>query len=397
MKRLYIATIVLGLGAMGSCKKQVDIKSYVKEATHQKEEDHDEHKKHSDKVILTKEQTSALGISISGVSQRSMHSYIYANGKIGVPPQNEAVITTVLGANIVSIKVIEGEEVKEGQVLATISHPKIISLQTDYLQTYNQLNFLEQDFQREQKLYNASVGSGRDFQKAKSAYLSAGVLLKGYESQLELLGLIPEKIREGNISSRAPVRSTINGFIELVAIKTGQYVQPQTALFEIVNTEHIHADLMVFEKDIKNVKNGQQVKLSINSLGKQELTGKIFSVGKSIEEGPKALHVHAEIDGHFENLIVGMYVNARIIIDEKKEQALPEEAFIKQGEKLYVFKAEENDKFEFEPIEVIEKNRSQGYVSFVFKEKQEIESYYARSGAYYLMAEMKKSEAEHSH
>ena len=395
---VYSIALVFGLGILSSCKKQEPKKDNHKEENHEKFDIHDEHEEeHIDKVILTKEQTSILGISIGPVSQRSMRGYITANGKIGVPPQNEAVITTSLGANILSINVMEGDEVKKGQVLAYISHSDIISLQTDYLQTCNQLNYLEQDFQRQQKLFDANVGSGKDFQKAKSTYLSTKGLAKGYESQLSLLGLNYKTIREGVISSKAPIRSTINGFIELVAVKTGQYVQPQRPLFEIVNTEHIHADLMVFENDIKNIRNGQKVKFSIRSLGQEEITGKIFSVGKSIEEGPKALHVHAEIDGHYENLIVGMYVNARIIINENEEQALPEKAFIKHGEKLYVFKGEENEMFEFDPIEVIEKNRSEGYVSFVFKTKQDKKSNFARSGAYYLMAEMKKSEAEHSH
>jgi cobalt-zinc-cadmium efflux system membrane fusion protein len=395
---IYIASLVLGIGVLNSCKKSEHKHSSTKEVHHQETDSHTEHKEeHSDRVMLTKEQAHVLGISKGKITQRNMSGYIQANGTIEVPPQNEAIITTSLGANIVSIKVIEGEEVKKGQVLATISHSDIISIQTDYLQTYNELNYLEQDFQRHQKLYDANVGSGRDFQKAKSAYLSAKGLVKGYESQLGLLGLHPKKIREGEISSTAPVKSTIDGFIELVGVKTGQYVQPQTALFEIVNTEHIHADLMVFEKDIKNVRNGQKVKLSIKSLGEEEMTGKIFSVGKSIEEGPKALHVHVEIDGHYENLIIGMYINARIIIDEKQEQAFPEEAFIKQGERLYVFKVEEKEKLEFEPVEVIEKNSALGYVSFVFKTKQDADAEFANSGAYYLMAELKKSEAEHSH
>lgn len=403
---LYIVTLVLGFGILSSCKNESNRGNSHDHAHHDKEEtnDHDLHEEHnehegehSDKVILTKEQMNVLEITKGLVSQRNMNSYIQVNGKIGVPPQNEAVITTSLGANIVNIKVIEGQEVKKGQVLATISHADIIRLQTDYLQTYNQLNYLEQDFQRQQKLYDANVGSGRDFQKAKSVYLSAKGLVKGYESQLQLLGLYAKTIREGTISSTAPIKSTINGFVELVGIKTGQYVQPQTALFEIVNTEHIHADLMVFEKDIKHIKNGQKVKFSINSLGEEEITGKIFSVGKSIEEGPKALHVHAEIEGDYENLIVGMYVNARIIVDEKQEQALPEEAFIKDGDKLYIFKVEKHEDFEFEAVEVIEKNRFEGYVSFVFKTKEDSNVEFARSGAYYLMAEMKKSETEHSH
>lgn len=406
MKKLYIIPFII-LSLLSSCKKDNhshNSSTEIVQEDHEKHDDHDNHKAHdehkavhTDKVILTKTQTNILGISIGTVSKQNMKGYIIANGILEVPPQNEAVITTFLGANIVSIEVIEGEEVKKGKVLAYISHPEIITLQTDYLQTYNQLNYLEQDFIRQQKLYDANVSSGRDYQKAKADYSSAKGLVMGYESQLQLLGLNYSIIREGVILPTAPVKSTINGFIELVKIKTGQYVQPQTPLFEIVNTEHIHVDLMVFEKDIKNVKNGQKVLFSIKSLGLMDMTGEIFAIGKSIEKGPKALHVHAEIDNDFEHLIVGMYVNAKIIVDENLEQALPEEAFIKEGESLYVFKVEEGENIVFEPIEVMEKNRSNGFVSFVFKKQQSEDILLARSGAYYLMSELKKSEAGHSH
>ena len=50
------------------------------------------------------------------------------------------------------------------------------------------------------------------------------------------------------ILEQVPLRSPIEGYVQKVEIKTGQYVEPQTELFEIVNTEHVHADFMVFEK-----------------------------------------------------------------------------------------------------------------------------------------------------
>jgi len=361
-------------------------------------EGHDDHA-HEEEVKLTQKQIDILYSKIGRVIKQNMSGYIEVNGKLGVPPQNEAVVTSVLGANINSIKAIEGDKVNKGQVLAYISHPTIITMQTDYLQTYNKLTFLEQDFNRQKKLYEANVGSGRDYQLAQSAYSSAKGLAKGLESQLALLGVSAKSVRNGNISQVAPVRSPINGFIEKVEIKSGQYVQPQTPLFEVVNTEHIHADLMVFEKDISKVENGQTVQFTIESIGSKELTAKIYSVGKSFEEGPKALHVHAEIENKDKNLIPGMYVNARILTDDSLEQALPEDAIFQEGEQYFVFTAEKEDdgSWGFAPKEVLVKNTSNGFTAFDFVAPLEKETLVAQSGAYYLMAELKKSEAEHTH
>ncbi|PHS08621.1 MAG: efflux transporter periplasmic adaptor subunit [Kordia sp.] len=358
----------------------------------------DEHA-HEEEIKLTQKQIDILDIKIGELTLQNMGGFIEVNGKLGVPPQNEAIVTSILGANISSIKAVEGDEVKKGQVLAYISHPSIITMQTDYLKTYNKLTFLEQDYNRQKKLYEANVGSGRDYQLAQSEFSSAKGLAKGLASQLSLLGISAKSVRNGNISQVAPVRSPINGFIEKVEVKTGQYVQPQTPLFEVVNPEHIHADLMVFEKDINKVENGQTVQFTIESLGNKELTAKIYSVGKSFEEGPKALHVHAEIENKDKNLIPGMYVSARIITKNTLTQALPEDAVFQEGDKYYIFTAEkENDgKWGFIPKEVLIKNTSNSLIAFDFVVPLEKGTLVAQSGAYYLMAELKKSEAEHTH
>src|SRR5690606_35137633 len=107
-----------------------------------------------------------------------------ANGQLEVPPQNEASVTAILGANIVSITVIEGDDVKKGQVLAYLSHPNLTRLQSDYLEAYSSLQFLEQEFQRQQRLYEEEVGSGKTFQQAQADYHAKQAMVKSYASQL---------------------------------------------------------------------------------------------------------------------------------------------------------------------------------------------------------------------
>lgn len=402
----YISGSLLALVIVLACNDKVnDAHSHDAEGNHiNQAKDSEIQTVHSDdhhdeEILLKQDQIDVLNIKVEQLTKRNMSNYIQVNGILGVPPQNEAIVTSVLGANINSINAIEGDEVKKGQIIGYITHPDIIGLQTDYLQAYNNLTFLEQDFIRQKKLYDAKVGSGRDYQKAKSAFSIAQGLASGYNKQLGLLGLNAALINDGDIFDRAPIISPINGFIEKVLIKSGQYVQAQTPMFEVVNTDHIHADLMVFERDISKVKNGQKVKFKIEALGNTEMTATIYSVGKSFEEGPKALHIHAEIENKDKNLIPGMYVNARIIIEENLEQALPEGGVYQENETFFVFtaKKEGDDTWAFTPEKVIVISTSDEYISFEFIEEVQEDILLAQGGAYYLMAEMKKGEAEHSH
>ena len=121
------------------------------------------------------------------------------------------------------------------------------------------MQYLEKEHARQKKLYEENVGSGKTYQQTLADYQTTKGEAKGYEAQLKQLSLNVEKIRQGEIYEQVPVVSPISGYIEKVEVQLGQFVDPQTVMFRVVNTDHIHADLMVFEKDVYKVKKGQKI------------------------------------------------------------------------------------------------------------------------------------------
>ncbi len=367
------------------------------------EEGHEEKgEAHEEEVHFSEQQFASLGMKIDTLSYRNINSYVQANGQLEVPPQNEAIVTAVIGSNVKSIKVIEGDKVKKGQVLAYLSHPDLISIQTEYASNWHQLEFLKEEYERKKKLYEDNVGSGKDLQKSKSAYFSMKSQVSGDESKLRLLGISPKKIQEGKIYDQVAVTSPINGHIRTVEIKTGQFVQPEKEMFEIVNIDHIHADLMVFEKDMHKVKEGQTVNFTIESVPGAELQATIYSVGKAFEQDPKAIHLHAEIENKKGLLIPGMYINGHIITEDVETYALPESAVVKEGDKYYIFTAKKEQdggetEWAFQPLEVNVGGIDNGWIEIKPLQNLPNGTQVAFNNAYYLLAEMKKSETEHSH
>ena len=363
------------------------------DATHsEKEENHSEE---DEIVTLTAKQYDALKMKVDTLAQRNMSGYVEANGTLEVPPQNEASITAITGANVASIEVIEGDEVKKNQAVAYLSHPSIIQIQSDYLNAHSNSRFLKQEYERQKRLYEAGVASGMNFQKATADYQSSTAMVNGLEAQLRQYNINVNGVRNGTIYQRVALRSPIAGVVEKVFIKTGQYVEPQTNLMEIVDTDHVHADLMVFEKDVDRVKKGQQVRFSVQSRPGTELVAEIYSVGKTFEQDPKAVHVHAEIENKGGGLIPGMYIKGRIEVDndETAETALPESAIITEGGRDYVFKAQrEGNTWSFIPVEVTTGEKDGDWIAIRFFETPDPNTHFAFNNAYYLMGEMKKGE-----
>lgn len=388
-----LMAMFLGLTACGDAKPDT-----VKNKGNNPEMEEEHSEVEVEEVILSVRQYNALQMEVDTLGTRNMSGYVEANGQLEVPPQNEAIITSVVGANVVSIEVIEGDKVNKGQTVAYLSHPNIIQKQTDYLDAYSNSQFLKKEFERQKTLYDAGVGSGAIFQKAEAQYQASRSLTKGLEAQLQQLNISASGVRNGNIYQRVALRSPIEGFIQKVEVKTGQYVEPQTDLMEVVDTHHVHADLMVFEKDVYKVKEGQKVTFNVQSIPGKELTAEIYSVGKTFEQNPKAIHVHAEIGNKEGNLIPGMYIQGRIQTDNSMTTAVPEGAIAADGERDYVFTAKrENDEWHFTPVEIKKGARDGKWIAIDSLNDQEAGTKYAYNNAYYLMAEMKKGEAEHSH
>ena len=353
-------------------------------------------------VHLSDRKFRSLDIKVDTIPTRPLTGVVEANGRLEVPPQHEATVTAILGANISSIRVIEGDKVTKGQVLAYIAHPDLIQLQTSYLKAYRQGQFLEKEYQRQKRLYEAEVGAGKTFQQTEADYLSMRGEVKGYEAQLRQLSLNVKKIQNGDIYDYVPVVSPIQGFVEKVKVQVGQYVDPQTEMFAIVNTEHVHADLMVFEEDVYKVKEGQQVLFTVASVPGNTLRAEIYSVGKQFEQNPRAVHVHAEIKQKEDYLIPGMYITGKIHTESEAVLALPQEAIVEEAGTPYLFLAEEHQEdgqteWEFTPVEIRTGTVDEDWVEVNLLEPLPAGAQVAWNNAYYLISEMNKGKTEHGH
>ena len=344
-------------------------------------------------VLLTSQQVKALNIGVDTLGKRDFHGVVEANGQLRVPPQNMASVTAIVGANVNSIRVFLGDKVKKGEVLATLSHPRLLQMQTDFLDNWNRMAYLEKEYQRQKKLYAAQIGSGKDFQKVSADYFSLKSNLKSQASQLRLLQMNPEKIKQGAIYERVAVVSPINGYVDKVNVNIGQYVEPQKTMFKIINNDRIHADLQIFEKDVYKVRVGQKVRFSVASHPDALLTATIFAVGKSFEQNPKAVHVHASFKNRGNGLIPGMYITGRISTDNDFAYALPESAVVADGGKQYVFTVQkEKGGLRFTPVEVVIGQKEEGWDEIRLLQPVKPGTLFAWNGAYYVLSEMKKDE-----
>ncbi|MBC6605762.1 efflux RND transporter periplasmic adaptor subunit [Hymenobacter sp. BT188] len=342
-------------------------------------------------------QAAAAGITLGGFSHQNMTSEVVANGVLDVPPQNHVSISAVMGGYVQQVKVLPGQYVKKGAVVAVLRHPDYLKLQQEYLQARARLRFLGQELERQQELDAEDVGSKRRLQQAQSEQQTELATERSLAGQLRLLGLVPERLRAASLSPSVSLTTPIGGYVKVVSINPGQFVNPQDVLVEVVDRSGLHLELKVFEKDIAQVRKGQRVLFTIpNSRLEQTLEARVFLVGQAFDDEARTVSVHAHLEPTSATLLPGQYVAARIQTEGARQQTLPEEAVIQAEELSYIFAREgtASTGYHFRRYQVKAGPPQHGDVTITPLEPLPDTTQLVRRGAYFLQAEFTKGQQE---
>jgi len=341
-------------------------------------------------IEVSAKQMQTMGISLGKLEKKKVNEFILANGMIETPPESKAIVTAKMEGFVKKCDLLIGDFVRQGQILTILETPRLLILQEEYLNTKNQIVFLEQEFQRQSRLDAEEAGLKKNLQKTTADLQSAKIRLASLEKQLQFVGIQTNNLQASNMSSSFVVVSPISGYIKSVNVARGQNVLAETVLFEIVSKEHLHIELQVFEKDIAKVKKGQKVYFQSPHLGEQVFEGEVFLIGQTFDLQSKTVNVHVHFEEKDTPFLPNMYVNARIAVGEKETLAVSEGAVVQEGEEAFLFYTTDKRHFYQVPIKV--QRREGNWVAFELSKPIPDSAWIVEKGAMYLQAASQEEE-----
>ncbi|MFL5729211.1 MAG: efflux RND transporter periplasmic adaptor subunit [Cytophagaceae bacterium] len=346
-------------------------------------------------VSLTEAQLKAAQIKLGGFEKKNLGSGIKANGLVDVPPKFHATVSVPMGGFVRQADVLVGDYVNEGDKLAELYHPSFIQLQQEYIDAKHQLDFLDKELARQRELGIDQTTSRKTLEQAEADRATGFARVKALEAHLKLIKISPEEVLKGNVSATIDVLAPISGDISIDNATIGKFVSPEMVLYEIVNKKHLHLELMVYEKDVLKVKKDQKVTFHIPNSDYVE-TASILLIGKKLDPENRTVSVHAHLDKQNLDLIPGMYVNAKIQTDVVVMDAVPEEAIIKDADLNYIYirTGEKKGVWQFKKVPVRVDGSENGYVGITLLEEVPVNNNIVVEGAYFLEAELNKSQLE---
>jgi RND family efflux transporter MFP subunit len=197
---------------------------------------------------------------------------------VGMIEAPEVNVTSRIAGRIAKLDLLEGDEVRKGQVIATIEDVDLRNLlekaKADLLNARANLGDAERTAKRDASLFATGVISTKEnddaqtkLEQARAAVASAEANVNYYADQL----------------TDAQIRSPIDGVIVNKALEAGEWVTPGTPIVTIDDLSTIWARVDVQETDLHSIYVGKAARIVLPTEPPTQLSGTVMAVGQEGE------------------------------------------------------------------------------------------------------------------
>jgi len=275
----------------------------------------------------------AIPVAVAPAVRKDMPVYVTGLGSV------EAFYTVVLkprvGGEVTGVFFKEGQNVRKGQLLVQIDpRPYQVAVSQAEATLYKdqtQLTIAKRNFERYQDLFKQGVVSRQDFDAQQANYGALEGTVKADQAAVDNAKL--------NLAY-CHITSPLNGRVGLRQVDPGNMVQPSdpNGLVVITQLHPIAATFTIPEDQLPQVAkaehaNAKPLEVDLFSRDNQTklATGVLTTVNNLVDPTTGTVKLKAVFDNAQELLWPNQFVNARLLLDVKKDAVVIPSAAIQRG------------------------------------------------------------------
>lgn len=324
MKLKHISLVAIALLFTMACEQGTEIESKKKELAKAKAELFAA----KEKISNLEKELIALGVEETNtnltlvttmkVEQKKFEHKVDVRGT--VQSRNNVLISAETPAAVQTVHVVEGQEVKKGQLLVT-QDSEIIKKNIKELES--SLELATTMFGRQEKLWEQNIGTEVQYLESKNRKESLELKLSTTKSQL----------------SKTKIRAPFEGVVDKIDIRVGEMTQPGFPIIRLVSMSRMYIKADVSESFVGKFKKGQDVDVYFPSTD-AKVKSKVKALGLVINPNNRTFELEVSIP---DNLVVKPNMIAVLTLaDYTKAEAIAVPTKVIQSDRLgkYVFKTE---------------------------------------------------------
>jgi RND family efflux transporter MFP subunit len=248
---------------------------------------------------------------VVGTPSFNNNTGVQASGQIEAG--QTAMISTRAMGYITSVKVKPGDQVKQGQLLATISNDDLMAKRAQVQASVSEAEAASKvsakDLERFTQLYNKQSASAKELENVNLQNQSV-------HAKLEAARQMRNEINAMLAYTR--ITAPFSGVITQKFMEAGSMANPGMPILALEQTKSFQAVIAVPEADVMKVQKKGQVKITVKSTG-DTFMAPISEISPSSQfSGGQYIAKIAIPDKNARNMKAGMYVNAFIEADGKQ-------------------------------------------------------------------------------
>jgi Cu(I)/Ag(I) efflux system membrane fusion protein len=269
----------------------------------------------ADQFKLTENAMALANIQTTIVGKGNIDANpIKLSGKIAENEEVNAVQVSYFSGRLEHLNVsFTGEEVRKGQLLATIYSPELYAAQQELI-------------------------------TAASLKESQPALYKAVRNKLKLWKLSDNQINQieetQKVEENFPVYATVSGTVTEKLVEQGDYIKQGQPLLKIANLNTVWGNFDVYENQIDRFKKGQEVIVTTKTYPSKEFKGKVDFIEPVLNTKTRTVTLRVVLNNKDDVFKPGMFVTANIkraSSNNDEVLTIPASAVLWTGERSVVY------------------------------------------------------------
>jgi len=283
--------------------------------------------------------TQLASVKVEPVEEREFPVEKEAVGSIDFDEDMATQVFTPYQGRIIALYASVGDDVKKGQTLFTIDSPDLLQAESTLIAAAGVLELTTRNLARLRELYKTLAISQKDLEQAISDQQTAEGNLRAARDSVRIFGKsdaeIDRIVAERTADPTLVVPSPITGRITARNAAPGLFVQPGVvpAPYTVADIDLMWMLADVAEADSPAFRLGQEVRVRISAFPGRVFSGRITTIGASVDPNTRRVLVRSEVNDPQHELRSGMFANFAIQTGPPmRSPAVPLAGVVREGD-----------------------------------------------------------------
>lgn len=289
-------------------------------------------------------QLSNVGVETAIAHVQQSTDYLEVPARVSADPSRVVHIFPPLSGRMLGLRVLPGQEVKKGDVIAQLQSSDIASARSDFEKAKIEVIRADRALTRGKILLQHDVLSQADYYELEATDSTAHSELERSRQRIHELGFA-----EDGVSDEIALRSPISGVVLDIGSAAGEMqrsLDNATAIATIANIDSVWVLGDVFERDLASLKVGREVEIHLPAFPDLKLTGRIDNIGDALDPTTRTLKLRVVLPNPRHLLKADMFATIRVPGALRNAVILPATAVLHEGDRTFVFIPNASGKFD---------------------------------------------------